>query len=406
MQIFSKTSLQYALNDNIAHAFWLVGRAFAFGVGERRDLQQARELFERGVILGSPLCKRDLALLTLANECNNKERSAKERSRQMDALSAVTSTGAANIHTLSQLVYQGTREQRAQAIRWLQHELIFSSNWQAGFTLYLALLFPDGHIPSDNAFLHSALLELAEEKAQARKALAFGLLSGALLGRAHYKQAIRLLQRGTTPNEVALAALVSLEYAGAKCPKRFLQAERSLFMAVQAGSSIGSALLLRLTLQQMENSADNLSRVHICKSLCEHLANYPMHADNESLRILIRWFAEDRTLRTTYEPRLRKILIRSADLGMNSAQVALARIALIEGDPSGSVDRLRQAACRGHTFAAQLLALPEMRESGALRATEGRFWEHLHSTEEMLSARRLFNNFGRQTQTEVAHALS
>jgi hypothetical protein len=247
---------------------------------------------------------------------------------------------------------------------------------------------------------------MADEKPQARKALAFGLLSGALPGRAPVAQASRWLQRGTTANEIALAALVSLQHAGSRSMQRFVKAERSLFIASQAGSSVGNGLLLRLSMQQLENTVDPLARGFICNAAVEHLANFPMHADDESLRILIRWLGEDSQLRKSMEPRLRKVLMRSADLGLTSATVALARISLLDGAPSAAVDRLRSAALRGHAGAVQILAQPQMQEGNTLGELEGHFWMQLNLLRESAPLNLKPKQENKQPKREILYAVS
>lgn len=372
MAIYSREKFQFALNSSFPHAYWLAGRAFASGIGAERDTAEAQRLFERGIALGSPLCRRDLALLLLDSESDSTE-----RQRQIRMLADSATEGCANLPALVVLMSDSRREHRGLAVRWLQHKLVFEADWHAGFALYLSLLFPLGSVPVDKELLHEALVELSAEKAQARKALAFGLLSGALTGRCHGSQAIRLLEKGSTPNEIALSALVNMEHSGSKNPQRFLRAERALYISSQAGSSFANALLIRLTMQQTENSPDPFSREHISRALLEHMSNYPMHANDESLRILVRWFGEDAHLREKFLPRLRKILMRCSEIGMSAAVVALARIALINGDSSAAVDRLRKAALRGHAGAIKILAQPELVNQGALSDTESHFWERL-----------------------------
>jgi hypothetical protein len=379
MQLFSEKSLKYALDAHLPHAYWLVGCAYAYGLGESVNRQKALSFFERGAALGSTLCKRDMALLLL-----EADHSCKDQKQLMRWLSECAHTGAANLRALNALIHDESREHRSLAIRWLQHELVFKADWRAGFILYLSLLFPKGAVPADEEFLHDSLVSMAEERPQARKALAMGLLSGALTGRSQFSRAIRLLQRGSTPNEIALAALVALEqsHKSRNSGQRLLRAERSLFISSQSGSAIGNALLLRLTIQQMENSADQISRTFVSKSLIEHLANYPMHCNEDALRVLVRWLGEDRHLRKSCEARLLKVLMRASEMGMNAAAVALARLAAIDSNPTTAIDRLRNAALRGDRVAMEMLGSAIFISSNALSDTERHFWIHLIQVKE------------------------
>jgi hypothetical protein len=158
-------------------------------------------------------------------------------------------------------------------------------------------------------------------------------------------------------------------------------------------------------MQQLENTVDPLARGFICNAAVEHLANFPMHADDESLRILIRWLGEDSQLRKSMEPRLRKVLMRSADLGLTSATVALARISLLDGAPAAAVDRLRSAALRGHAGAVQILAQPQMQEGNTLGELEGHFWMQLNLLKESApSAGKPRQN--QQQRREVIYAVA
>lgn len=392
MEIFTEHDLTSSLQAGFPHAFWLAGRAYANGIGESRDYKNAVRLFEQGAALGSPLCKRDLALLKL-----EKSDQPQKQISIMEELAQLAACGISNLNILKLLLQAGIRSHRAQAIRWLQHKLVFTADWQAGYVLYMTLLFPAGQIPHDNEFLICALTEAAKSKPHARKALAFGLLCGALDGRCHRSLAIRYLEQGTTPNEIALAALVRLESAGMKATGQFNRAERSLFIATQSGSAYGQALLLRLTLQQTEHSADAISREYICRSLLEHLANYPMHADEKSLRIVIRWMSSDAALCSKFSQRLKTLLMRSTDLGIIGATVSLARLKILNGDVAGAIEQLRKAALNGHRDAAELLGLAEMRTNAGMSESEGLFWELVSGTKEQNEARTALRNLSGTT---------
>jgi hypothetical protein len=145
-----------------------------------------------------------------------------------------------------------------------------------------------------------------------------------------------------------------------------------------------------MSVQQLDSHTDPLAKAFVTKAALEHLANYPMHSDDETLRILIRWFGESNELRRTMESRLIKVLMRSSELGLTSSVVALARIALLDRAPAAATGRLRSAALRGHAEAIRLLADPLFAEDTSLDEDERLFWIQLNQLRDLSNPKNCY----------------